>query len=89
MILRIVSIVWYYTDKFTNDNIKEYIRKPLDFKINNSHIHNITNKIAKENGLLLSKIFKNKRLGYAIKCCDIIITHNCFFWFIYFDEWMF
>jgi len=85
---RIVSIAWSYIENYThnkldkiieNDDIEYHIRKPTDFnKIENSDFHGITYKIAKEKGIILSKIL-NDGFGYAITNCDYIVGHNCLF----------
>jgi len=81
---RLCQIAWVYIEKFNVDKLKDakinsYIRKPLDFKINNSEFHGITTKIAKEKGLLFSKILSCKNLKYDLDNADYIIAHNVMF----------
>ena len=82
---RIVSIAWYHDDNFDNkkinyNNIKEYIRKPIDFdNIPTTHIHGISYEHALCEGVDLKDIIYNKDLHNNIINSDIIIGHNCLF----------
>jgi DNA polymerase III epsilon subunit-like protein len=82
---RIVSIAWYCDDNFDNkkinyDNIKEFIRKPIDFdNIPTTHIHGISYEHALQEGVDLKDILYNKDLHNNIINSDIIIGHNCLF----------
>lgn len=85
---RIVQIAWASLANFSIENIdkcqiKAYLRKPLDFTIDNNDkstlIHKITNENAKQNGYLLSNILNNKGLRHALLNCDYIMGHNILF----------
>lgn len=85
---RIVQIAWTTINDFSIENIEKcqvrgYIRKPLDFVINNNDqstsIHKITNENAQQNGYLLSDILNNKGLRKALLECDYIMGHNILF----------
>ena len=82
---RIVEIAWSFIegyDKETIDleNIKTFIRKPVDFKkITNTEFHTITYKKALEEGTVLSKILNKEGLALAIQNADYIIAHNLTF----------
>ena len=78
---RIVEIAWSYIEnydksKINKDNIKTFIRKPVDFKeIPNSDFHGITMDQAKKEGKMLSKILKEDGLSDALLNCDYIVGH--------------
>lgn len=85
---RIVQIAWATISGFSIDNIEKshvlgYIRKPLDFEIDNNdkstQIHKITEEIAQSSGHLLSNILNNKGLRNAILQCDYIMGQNILF----------
>lgn len=85
---RIVQIGWSVISNFSIENIEKcqimgYIRKPLDFKINDNdestQIHKITRKIAQTRGCLLSDILNNKGFRNAILQCDYILGQNILF----------
>jgi hypothetical protein len=82
---RIVEIAWSYIENYDKDNIdvdniKTFIRKPVDFnEITNSQFHGISYKKAMKKGRVLSKILNKKGLASAIKNTDYIIAHNITF----------
>lgn len=85
---RIVQVGWslifnFSIDTFEKSHILAYIRKPLDFEINDNdestHIHKITNTISKSQGYLLSDILNKKGLKNAIMKCDYVLGHNILF----------
>ena len=84
---RVVQIglksVLYWIDKkthkhvFMSENKFNIIIKPIDFKITNAHIHNITQEIAEAKGIL----FKNAiaRISPLFDDASLIISHNISF----------
>jgi DNA polymerase III epsilon subunit-like protein len=85
---RIVQIGWSTMNDFSIENIekyqiKGYIRKPLDFKIDNTaestQIHKITHEISQYGGQLLSNILNDKGFRNAILECDYVMGHNILF----------
>jgi hypothetical protein len=85
---RIVQIAWSYIEKFSlekleNYNIVSFIRKPVEFDIDDksdsTKIHKITSNIAKTKGLLLSDILNNNGLRESILKCNQILGHNILF----------
>lgn len=85
---RIVQIGWSTISDFSTENIEKcitrgYIRKPIDFTIDNNdkstQIHKITHEISQTEGYLLSDILNNKGFRHAILNCDYIMGHNILF----------
>lgn len=85
---RIVQIGWISIDKFNwNDvskytEIKEYIRKPIDFNdipCVTVKIHGIDFEKASNEGIIFEDIINNYYLGEAILKADYIIAHNAYF----------
>lgn len=80
---RIVEIGIKYYENFSwldvpNDDVAEsHIVKPLDFTIQNSHIHGITQDYALEHGNCFNQIIENLREN--ITKCDFILGYNVFF----------
>ncbi len=81
---RIISIAWTLIenvtiDKINNDNIKYFIRKPLNFKVCGEEFHNITHEIALKEGKTFIDILNKEGLKDDLLKTDILIAHNCLF----------
>lgn len=74
---RLIQICWIIVDEMEDKIIKtrDFIVKPNNFKIMNSDIHGITDKIA-ENGISIDKVFDIFHNDIKSKNIKNIICHN-------------
>ena len=70
---RMIQICWAIYDEGKLEKIKNYIIKPNGFKINNSHIHGITDKMAYK-GYNLNKILT--KFSQDLNKVKYIVGHN-------------
>lgn len=73
---RMIQICWAIYDDDKLEEIHDYLIKPNGFVINNSHIHGITNQMAK-NGYNLNEVLL--KFSQALNKVKFVVGHNILF----------